>query len=102
MKAWQTLLVAGLASLWALQRLPYDYYAIIRWLVFAGAGYGAYSFARRHISFAAIACAIVAILFNPIAPIRLHRVQWQPIDLWGGAGLLALAVFAFTIERTAA
>jgi MFS-type transporter involved in bile tolerance (Atg22 family) len=100
MRISQTLLIAGLSALWALQRLPHDYYGIIRWLVFAGAGYGAYGFARRQISIAAIACSIVSILFNPIVPIRLHRFQWQPIDLLGGICLLALAAFAFTLERT--
>jgi hypothetical protein len=100
MRASQTLLIAGISALWALQRLPYDYYTIIRWLVFAGAGYGAYGFAIRKISIAAIACSIAAILFNPIIPIRLHRVQWQPIDFIVGISLLTLAAFAFTLERT--
>ena len=91
MRASQTLLVAGISALWALHRLPYDYYAIIRWLVFAGAGYGAYEFSRRRVSIAAIACAIEAILFNPIFPLRLHRFQWQPIDLVGGVALSRFA-----------
>jgi hypothetical protein len=94
------LVIAGCASLLALEHLPYGYYTIIRWFVFAGSGYGAYCFARREISFAATLCVILAIVFNPLMPIRLSRAQWHPIDLLGGVVLLALAGLAFTHERS--
>ena len=30
----------------------------------------------------------VALLLNPILPVRMHRGDWQPIDLWLGVLLL--------------
>ena len=30
----------------------------------------------------------VALLLNPIVPVRMHRGDWQPIDLWLGVLLL--------------
>jgi hypothetical protein len=33
----------------------------------------------------------VALLLNPILPVRMHRTDWQPIDLWLGVSLLGWA-----------
>jgi hypothetical protein len=30
----------------------------------------------------------VALLLNPILPVRMQRSQWQPVDLWLGILLL--------------
>jgi len=70
------LLLAIPSALW-----PYRYYQILRWIVAGTAlfiAYIAYHLARQAWIWI---MAIIAILFNPIAPIYLSKETWVLIDL---------------------
>lgn len=36
----------------------------------------------------------MALLLNPLVPIRMRRADWQPIDLWLGIGLLSWSAYS--------
>lgn len=60
---------------------PYGYYQILRWVVMLFAGYVTFlSYENKHKIWLWI-FAVIAILFNPIAPIHLSRELWSIIDL---------------------
>jgi hypothetical protein len=89
-------LAAGAAAaLFALQRLPFGYYSVTRIVVFLGAGYGAWWLWERKRVLPALVAAAVALLFNPLLPVRMHRAEWQQIDVLAGVVLLGLAVYTF-------
>ncbi len=70
------LLVGALRDGW-----PYGYFTLLRWVVCAAGvvvAWIAYSWGR---SWAVAVFALVAILFNPLAPVYLSRETWQPIDI---------------------
>lgn len=74
--------ITGLALLLAIPSIwPYAYYQLLRWLVFIVAGYSAYlSFQENKQSYGWI-MVIVAVLFNPIAPIYLSKTIWSILDV---------------------
>ncbi len=58
---------------------PYGYYQLLRLVVCGAAAYGAYVFAET--SKGRMWTLIgIAVMFNPLAPLRLSREDWQPID----------------------
>jgi hypothetical protein len=81
--------IATVVLLGAICTWPYAYYQIMRWVVCAAAVFTAYQgYATRHL-WGAWAFGLVAVLFNPIAPIHLTRHAWQVLD--PAAALLFLA-----------
>jgi len=64
-----------------LGRWPYGFYTILR---FAACGSAAYTAVKanelRKLAWVWIMCSM-AVLFNPLVPIRLPRSDWQAIDL---------------------
>ena len=69
-------------------RHTYGFYIVLRLAATVGAVYWA---ARVHHAGPrgwVWAFAAVALLLNPILPVRMHRADWQPIDLWLGVLLL--------------
>jgi len=86
------LLVAALMLSFAVLPLPYGYYTVLRLVVCGAAGYAAYRLKNnadhsKHF----IPLVIVAILFNPLIPIFLAKLIWQPIDLAGAVYLFVLS-----------
>jgi hypothetical protein len=72
---------------------PYDFYTIMRWVVCGVCTYGAFvEFERSRPTWAWL-FVIVAVAFNPIAPVRLSRETWAPIDVLA-AGILVASVIA--------
>jgi membrane associated rhomboid family serine protease len=69
-------------------RHAYGFYVVLRLTATMGAAYWAvrvYSAGLRGWLWAFLA---VAVLLNPILPVRMHRADWQPID--PGLGVLLL------------
>lgn len=67
----------------ATMSLPYGYYTFTRWVVCASAiWFAVASWDRGNIGRAfAVILALVAILFNPIAPVYLRRATWFYFDI---------------------
>ena len=75
---------------------PHDYYTLLRFVVFATALYlGFIAYREQRDGWIAM-LGIVALLFNPVAPVRLQRATWQLVDV---AVALVFAAAASTIGR---
>jgi len=92
------ILTSGLLF-WALARHPYGYFILLRWITCGVTAYCAYlSYSIKRITWAWI-CGFLALLFNPLAPVRLDRQTWAYLDVAAGAVLL-VSIF-FVRESTA-
>ena len=83
-----TALMAALLIVAAEGRHAYGFYVVLRLAATVGAVYWAirvYHAGPRGWLWAFVA---VAVLLNPVLPVRMHRADWQPIDLWLGVLLL--------------
>jgi Flp pilus assembly protein TadB len=75
-----------------------DFYTFLRWVCCAAFAYSAITaFQMKRVAWVWI-FAILAVLFNPIAPFYLQRGTWQVID-WSAIGVIILAAFLFWRER---
>lgn len=91
-------LVAGACAL-AATRMPYAYYKLIRFVVvIASIGVIPLIWERlKNESLKTISCAafvILAIVFNPLIPFRLHRDSWA---MWDSGAALLFASAAFLL-----
>ena len=91
---WFTIL-AGLMLLLAIPTglWPYSYYQILRWVVAIIALYSAYSAYKTKNTKWIIIMGIVAVLFNPIAPIYFSKETWQILDF------IAAGVFFINLKK---
>ncbi|NJL06855.1 MAG: hypothetical protein HC900_00265 [Methylacidiphilales bacterium] len=88
---WQVAAVVAALLFIAVAPLPYGYYTFLRIVVFLAAAFAAYSgFISGKIG-QALACATVAILFNPIIQVHFGKDIWVWIDAISGAMFAALA-----------
>jgi hypothetical protein len=74
-----------------------DFYTLLRWaccIAFAYSAVRAFQIGRASWTWI---FAVLAVLFNPIAPIHLQRATWQVID---GAALAVLPVAAAVFWRS--
>lgn len=72
--------------------LPYGYFQFLRWVVTLTAifyTYRAYSTSKTALT---VVSALIAILFNPIAPIYLEREIWRVVDLITAGLILFLII----------
>ena len=76
-------------------RYGYGFYIVLRLVATVGAVYWSLRVYRKGLQGWAWAFAAVALLMNPLLPIRMQRTQWQPIDLWLGILLLGWCGFWF-------
>ncbi len=83
-----TALLAAFLIFAAETRPSYGFYVVLRLLATVGAVYWAARVYRAGSTGLAWAFAAVALLMNPILPVRMSRADWQPIDLWLGILLL--------------
>ena len=84
--------------LWALEKHPYGYYKLLRWVVCGASAYaGSIAFEDEHKKRVWI-FGIIAVLFNPIIPVHLDRDTWAAIDL-ATAGVLAVSLYAVREKR---
>lgn len=69
--------------------LPYGYFQVLRWVVCLFAVYTASQYRAGAL---AMLFGLIAILFNPLAPIHFEREVWMLIDL-ACAGVFLFPVF---------
>lgn len=86
-------IVTAALLMWAaLDRHPYDYYVLLRWITCFVASFAACRAhsQRRHIWTWLLGA--LALLFNPVAPVHLHRGTWVILDM-ASAALFVVSVF---------
>ena len=74
-------IISVIMLLWALADNPYGYYQILRWVIVGIAGYSAYIAYEHRKNIWAWIFGIIAVFYNPIAPIYLDREIWAVIDV---------------------
>mgnify|MGYP001072638627 CR=1 FL=1 len=89
---WIPSLIAAIMLLAALGKWPYGYFILLRWVVTASAVFVAIVALNTKQYWGIWLFGLLAILFNPIAPVHLNRTTWQPIDVVT-AGIFVAAVF---------
>ena len=77
-------LVAIVFLLVAIGSHPYAYYQATKWVVAASAAYSAYLAFNLNRKFWVWIFAILAILFNPLAPFYLNKETWRLFDVIAG------------------
>ena len=93
-------IVAAAFLLGALGRWPYDYYVVLRVVTCASAAFVAFNAHKWQRMRWLWLFGGIAILFNPLVPVHLSRVTWQPIDvLTAVAFLVAAGLLAGPRER---
>lgn len=92
-----TVLGAILLLVAASGRHPYGFYMVLRIVTTIGAVYWAWRVYKAGLWGFAWAFAAVAVLLNPLLPIRMQRTQWQPVDL--GLGILLFIWSAYWLVR---
>jgi hypothetical protein len=101
-----TCVIAAMMSVIALGHRPYAYYTCLRWVVCLSSVWSAgrfYLLSRRRpfpfvlANILAPSLAIVAVVFNPLAPLSLSRGAWQAIDAGAAAWLLIMAIVTFVL-----
>jgi uncharacterized membrane protein HdeD (DUF308 family) len=78
--------------LFALRHNPYDYYVFLRFIVCGVSAYSAFFSNRLKKPIWTWIFGILALLFNPVSKIHLHRQSWSIINLLAAA-LMVAAVF---------
>ena len=77
--------LAAAMLLAALGKWPYAYYQVLRWAVCAAAVFIVYKGVTFKQVWAVCVFGIVAVLFNPIAPIHMNQETWAVIDVSAAA-----------------
>jgi hypothetical protein len=93
-----TVLVAIILLAAAEGRYLYGFYMALRTAATVGGVYWAVRVYQAGPRGWMCAFLAVALLFNPILPVRMHREDWQPIDLV--LGLLLLGWSGYWLWRT--
>ena len=60
---------------------PYGYYTMLRWITCIASILIAFKAFEKNIDWAKVVFIVIAILFNPLAPIYLSRSIWIPLDI---------------------
>ena len=71
---------------------PYGYYTMLRWITCIASILIAFKAFEKNIDWAKVVFIVIAILFNPLAPIYLSRSTWIPIDI------ITAILFIFVIK----
>ena len=75
-----------------------DFYTLLRWVCCAAFVYSAIAaFQMNRVAWTWV-FGILAALFNPLAPVYLHRATWQTIDC-AAIGVIVVAAVAFWRTR---
>lgn len=91
-------LIAALLLFAALGRHPYDYYTLLRWITCGVCVFTAFQAAEMKKSGWLWVFIIVAIVFNPLAPLHLKRDTWALVDI-AAAVLLLLSIAVMDIRK---
>ena len=65
----------------AIAEWPYGYYTLLRWITCIASILVALQAFEKNIDWAKVVFIVIAILFNPLAPIYLSRSTWIPLDI---------------------
>ena len=65
----------------AVAEWPYGYYILLRWITCITSILVAFQAFEKNIDWAKVVFIVIAILFNPLAPIYLSRSIWIPLDI---------------------
>ena len=65
----------------AIAEWPYGYYTFLRWITCITSILVVLQAFEKNINWAKVIFIIIAILFNPLAPIYLSRNIWIPLDI---------------------
>ena len=91
------MLLLAIPSIW-----PYGYYQLLRWVVSLTGVFNAYGAHKLNLKGWTITMIVIAIVFNPIAPLTFAKGTWILVDL-----ATAVCVFFFvsafkkeTIEKS--
>jgi len=76
----------------AIAEWPYGYYAILRWITCIASILVVLQAFEKNIDWAKVVFIVIAILFNPLAPIYLSRSTWIPLDI------ITAILFIFAIK----
>ena len=87
---------AALMLFVALGHHPYGYYTFLRWAVCIAAIVVAWTAWNSTAQWATWFFVGVAILFNPLAAVYLHRSTWRPIDILCGLAFLGATALGRT------
>lgn len=95
-RLWEVILTAFGAILLlsaAFGKHPYGFYIVLRLVITVGAIYWAWRVYQARLRGWTWAFIAMGLLLNPFLPIRMQRVQWQPIDFWLGVLLFGWCGF---------
>ena len=65
----------------AIAEWPYGYYTLLRWITCIASILVVFQAFEKNIDWAKVLFIVIAILFNPLAPIYLSRSIWIPLDI---------------------
>lgn len=95
--------VPAAMALLALLDMPYGYYQLLRLVVAAASVFIAVAAWQRGSHLAVIAFGLLALIYNPIAPLHLKREMWEFVNVGTAVFfLVALAVFEIGERRSRA
>jgi len=80
----------------AIAEWPYGYYTFLRWISCITSILVVLQAFEKNIDWAKVVFIVVAVLFNPLAPIYLSRSTWIPLDI----ATAILFIFAIRILGT--
>lgn len=86
-------LVAGVLQPW--YGLPYAYYQLMNWVVMGAAVMTAFQAKKLGKEYVMWLAALVAVVFNPIAPFYLQASAWQIADY----AVIVLFLLSFFVMR---
>lgn len=90
-------IIAILMLFGALADNSYGYYQILRWVVCGLTGYSAYSAYEHSKNAWTWTFGIIAVLFNPLAPIHLNRELWLVLDIIVAA-IIFISIYRFKLS----
>ena len=92
--------VPAAMALLALMDMPYGYYQLLRLVVAVSAAFLAVAAWQRASHAAVIAFGLLALIYNPIAPLHLKREIWEWVNIGTAAAfLVALALLELADRR---
>lgn len=90
--------VAALLFLGALP-MPYGYYMLLRFIACGAFAYACLIAYRLRMNALPWIYGLLAVVFNPIAPIRLSKGTWMVVDIIAGATLILTAKSVISEEE---
>ena len=92
-------LIAAVLLFAALARHIYDYFSLLRWISCGVCAFTAFQAGEIKKFGWLWIFAIIAIILNPVAPLRFKRETWNAIDVAAGV-LLLIAVVTIDIRKS--